>query len=149
MQQKLETRAFDQVASVLQPGEQPIAAARALVGKFSASRFGTALKQSLIMEGGGALLSTVLTKTSKQFVVVTDRRVLFLTQTFLGGPGKRIIGELPRNQVTLAESKFATMSVLRLAFGDQEGDGISLTFPRVDKKNAESLAAALQHTPVA
>jgi hypothetical protein len=29
------------------------------------------------------------------------------------------------------------------------GDGVSLTFPRVDKKNAEALASALQQAPVA
>ena len=38
------------------------------------------------------------------------------------------------------------VSLLRIAFGT-EGDGLSLTFPRVDKKNAEALADALK-TPV-
>ena len=142
MQQKLETRAFDQVA--LQPGEQPLVAARALIGAFSASRLGTAIK----MGANGGLVGHALTAHKKQFVVVTDRRVVFLSQTFMGGPGKTVLGELPRGQVTLAEAKMGTISLLRLAFGN-EGDGVSLTFPRIDKKNAEALAAALQQTAVA
>jgi hypothetical protein len=40
------------------------------------------------------------------------------------------------------------VSLLRLAFGTS-GDGVALTFPRLDKKNAESLAEALQGAPVA
>jgi hypothetical protein len=40
MQQKLQTRAFERVAPVLAPGEEPIAATRASVGKFSSSRIG-------------------------------------------------------------------------------------------------------------
>jgi hypothetical protein len=39
------------------------------------------------------------------------------------------------------------VSLLRLAFA--QGDGLSLTFPRVDKKNAESLAKVLQQATVA
>jgi hypothetical protein len=76
-----------------------------------------------------------------QHEVVTDRRLIFLPQTFFGGPGTGVLGEVPREHVTLAEAKFGIVSLLRLAFGDA-GDGISLNFPRVDKKNAEALAAA-------
>ncbi|MBL7254013.1 hypothetical protein [Paractinoplanes lichenicola] len=146
VQQKLEARAFEYVASYLQTGEQPVAAARAVVGKFSASRLGTVVKQGIALEAGGAL-AAALTKNRKQFVVVTDRRVLFLPQTFLGGPGKKLLGEVPRDQVTLAETKFGVVSLLRLGFA--AGEGVSLTFPRVDRKNAESLAAALEQAPVA
>jgi hypothetical protein len=69
--------------------------------------------------------------------------MIFLSQTFLGGPGKKVLGEVPREQVSLAEAKTGVVSLLRVAFG-AGGDGVALTFPRVDKKNAESLAAALQ-----
>jgi hypothetical protein len=89
----------------------------------------------------------MLAANRKQFVVVTNRRVIFLTQTFMGGPGKKILGEVPRAEVSLAEVKMGVVSLLRLAFA--QGDGVSLTFPRVDKKNAESLAEALQQTRVA
>jgi hypothetical protein len=70
-------------------------------------------------------------------------RLIFLAQTLLGGAGKKVIGEVPRDQIALAETKFATVSLVRIAFG-AAGDGVALTFPRVDKKNAEALAAALQ-----
>lgn len=49
--------------------------------------------------------------------------------------------------MALAEAKLGMVSVLRLAFA--QGDGVSLTFPRVDKKNAESLAQAMRQTTVA
>lgn len=148
MQQKLQTRAFEQVAPVLQSGEQPVVATRAMVGKFSSSRLGTVVSQAIRLEGGGALLGAALASTRKQFVVLTNRRLIFLSQTFLGGPGKKVLGEVPREQVSLAEAKMGVVSLLRLEFGTS-GDGVALTFPRVDKKNAESLAEALRRAPVA
>ena len=147
MQQKLQTRAFEQVAPILQAGEQPVVATRAVVGKFSSGRLGTVVGQALIMEGAGAL-GAALASTSKQFVVLTDRRLIFLSQTFLGGPGKKVLGEVPLERVSLAETKMGVVSLLRIGFGTP-GDGVALTFPRVDKKNAESLAAALPPAPVA
>jgi hypothetical protein len=145
VQQKLQTRAFERVAPILQDGEQPVTATRTVVGKFSSGRLGVLVKQSLVMEGAGAL-GSALVSNSKQFVVLTDRRLIFLSQTFMGGPGKQILGEVPRAQVSLAEVKMGVMSLVRIAFGTQ-GDGVALTFPRVDKKNAEALAAALQGAP--
>jgi hypothetical protein len=147
VQQKLQTRAFEQVTPILQPGEQPVAATRAAVGRFSSGRLGAVVSQALILEGGGAL-GAALASTGKQFVVLTNRRLIFLPQTFLGGPGKKVLGEVPREQVSLAEAKIGVVSLLRLAFGTS-GDGVALTFPRVDKKNAESLAAALGQAPAA
>ncbi|SCF01380.1 hypothetical protein [Micromonospora mirobrigensis] len=143
MQQKLETRAFEQVASILQPGEQPVAATRAVVGRFASGRLETVVSQTLKQQGGGALGAALLSSSSKQFVVLTDRRLIFLTQTFLGGPGKKVIGEVPRDQISLAEVKPGVVTLLRIAFGAL-GDGVALTFPRVDRKNAEALAAALR-----
>jgi hypothetical protein len=55
---------------------------------------------------------------------------------------------VPVEQVSLAETKLGMVTLLRLAFGTL-GDGVSLTFPRIDKKNAEALAAALRQTSVA
>ena len=141
MQQKLQTRAFEQLAPVLHAGEQPQVATRALVGSFASGRLGAVVSQGLILDGAGALGRAIAT-TRKQFVVLTSHRMLFLTQTFLGGPGKQVLGEVPREQVSLAEAKMGTVSLVRIAFGTP-GDGVALTFPRVDKKNAEALAAAL------
>lgn len=145
MQQKLQTRAFEQVAHLLQPGERPVTATRVAVGTFSSGRLGGVVKQGLVMGGAGALGAAIAT-ARKQFVVLTDRRMIFLSQTFMGGPGKTILGEVPREHLSLAEAKLGVVSLLRLSFGPL-GDGVALTFPRVDKKNAEALAAALGHAP--
>ncbi|MBQ0894655.1 hypothetical protein KBX37_16375 [Micromonospora sp. U56] len=142
MRQKLQTRAFEHVTPILQAGEQPVMAARAIVGKFSSGRVGAVVSQAMRFEGG-ALLGAVLASTSKQFVVLTNRRLIFLPQTLLGGPGKDVLGEVPREQVSLAEAKMGIVSLLRLGFSTP-GDGVALTFPRVDKKNAEALAEALR-----
>jgi len=148
MQEKLQTRAFEIVAPALQPGEQPVTATRAMVGKFSSGRLGTVVKQGLVLDGMGSIGAAIAAANAKQFVVVTDRRLIFLPQTFMGGPGKKIIGEVSREQISVAEVKMATVSLVRIAFGDQ-GDGVALTFPRQDKKNAEALAAALGGATVA
>jgi len=141
MQQKLQTRAFERVAPVLEPGEQTVVAARANVGKFKSGRLGALVRNTLVAEGGG-LVGAALASTSKQFIVVTDRRLIFLPQGFFGGPGRKVLGEMPLDRVSVAETKMGIMSLVRIAFGD-EGDGIALTFPRVDRKNAEALATAL------
>ncbi|MBB2948530.1 hypothetical protein FB565_008313 [Actinoplanes lutulentus] len=141
MQQKLQTRAFERVASLLHPGEQPIAAARAMVGAFTASRAGTIAHHGVVLAGAGAG-SAALAAHRKQFVVVTNYRVFFLPQTILGGPGKTVLAELPRTQVALAEAKIGFASILRLAFSGT--DGVSLTFPRSDQKNAVALAESLR-----
>ena len=49
VQQKFQTRAFEQVAPILQPGEQPVVATRAMVGKFGSGRFGAIVKRSAIL----------------------------------------------------------------------------------------------------
>ena len=145
MRQKLQTRAFEHVMPTLQPGEQPIAATRAMVGSFASGRLAAVASQGLLLNGAGAL-GAALASTQKQFVVLTDRRLIFLSQTLLGGPGKSVLGEIHRAYVSLAEVKMGVVSLLRIAFGTA-GDGVALTFPRQDKKNAESLAAALRQTP--
>jgi hypothetical protein len=127
---------------ILQPGEHPVVATRAMVGKFSSGRLGATVGQAMILEGGG-LVGAALVSTRKQFVVLTNRRLIFLAQAFMGGPGKKVLGEVPREHVSLAEVKMGIVSLLRVGFG-ASGDGVALTFPRVDTKNAESLAEALQ-----
>lgn len=147
MQERLQTRAFERVAAILLPGEQPVTATRAVVGKFSSGRLGAVVRQGLTLEAIGAV-GAALVSTRKQFVVLTNRRLIFLPQTFLGGPGTRVLGEVPIEHVSLVETKMGIMSLLRIAFGTQ-GDGVALTFPRQDKKNAEALAAALRQPSVA
>lgn len=141
MQQRLEARAFERVAPSLQPGEQPVTATRAMVGRFSSGRLGAVVSQAVVAEAVGAV-GAGLVSTRKQFVVLTNRRLIFLSQTFMGGPGTKILGQVPRELVSLAETKMGIVSLLRIAFG-ANGDGVALTFPRVDKKNAEALATAL------
>ena len=143
MNSKLQDRAFGLVADRLQPGEEPQVAVRALVGKLDASRFGTVVRRGAVAGlagAAGAAVDAAVTAGGKQFVVVTDQRVFFLSQTFLGGPGKKVIGVMPRDEVTLADTKFGTVSVVRLAF--VSGGGISLTFPRIDQAAAKQIAAA-------
>jgi hypothetical protein len=143
MQQRLQTRAFERVTQMLQPGEEPIVAARAQVGQFSSGRFGAVVKGGLALQGG---MAAAVLANRQQFVVLTDRRLIFLAQTIFGGPGRKVLGEVPREHVALAEATIGVVSLVRIAFGAQ-GDGVALTFPRVDQKNAKALAAALGHTP--
>jgi hypothetical protein len=147
VRQKLQTRAFEYVTPLLQHDEHPVVATRATVGKFSSGRLGAIAKQTMAVGGGGAL-GAALASNRKQFAVLTNRRLIFLSQTFMGGPGKKVLGEVPRDQVSLAEVKMGVVSLLRIAFG-AAGDGVALTFPRVDKKNAESLAEALSQAGAA
>ena len=140
MNEKLQTRAFERVTPMLHPGEAPIVATRAQVGSFSSGRLGATVRSGLALQGGA--LGAGLMAKRQQFVVVTNYRLIFLTQTFMGGPGGKVLGEVPRQHAALAEVKMGLVSLVRIAFGNA-GDGVALTFPRVDKKNAEVLARAL------
>jgi len=142
VREALQTRAFERVAPALAAGERPVVATRVLVGRFGASRIGTVASRALVAEGAGAL-GALLANSGKRFAVLTDRRLILLAQTFMGGPGARVVAEIPVDQVTLVEAKLGIVSVLRLAIGSPD-DGVSFTFPRVDKKNAEALAQALK-----
>jgi len=96
------------------------------------------VSQALIVEGAGALGAALVT-TRKQFVVVTDRRLIFLAQTFMGGPGKKVLGEVPRDRVSLAEEKMGIVSLLRISFG-APGDGVALTV-EVNEGNPTKISA--------
>ncbi|GAA0580353.1 hypothetical protein GCM10010172_76680 [Paractinoplanes ferrugineus] len=148
MNQKLQTRAIEQVAHMLQPGEVAILATRAMVGTFDSGRFGAVAREGLLNAGVGSVATRRLLQAKKQFIIVTNRRLIFIPQGFLGRPGKEILSDVPREIVSLAEFKTGVVSLVRIAFGTQ-GEGLALTFPRVDKKNAEALAQALQQAPVA
>lgn len=146
MNKKLEAKAFERIASSLQPGEQPITATRAQVGKFSSGRVSAMVRATAAAEGG--LIGGALAANRNQFVVLTNQRLIFLSQGFFGGPGSKVLSTVPAGQFSLAEVKMGLVSLVRIAFAT-EGDGVALTFPRVDKKNAEALAAALGGNPAA
>jgi hypothetical protein len=148
MNQKLQTRAFERVAHILAPGEVAVLASRAMVGKFTSGRFGAVAKEGLLNAGVGSVATRRLLQAKKQFIIVTNRRLIFIPQGFLGRPGKEILSDVPREIVSVAEVKTGIVSLVRIAFGTQ-GEGLALTFPRVDKKNAEALAQTLQQAPVA
>jgi hypothetical protein len=145
MGQRLQSKASAAVARHLSPGEQFRVAARALVGAFDASRLGTVVSRGIVPGVANTVTDIVQNTTGNQIVVVTDRRVLFLTQNFWGGPGDRLLMIVPRDLLSLAGSKFGTVSILRLEFA--AGGGVSLTFPRIDKSSAVALAAELRATP--
>src|SRR6476469_151143 len=65
---KLQTRAFERVAPILQSGEEPVMAALASVGKFSSGRLGAIVSQSMAIQGG--LVGGALASTTRQFVVL-------------------------------------------------------------------------------
>ncbi|GAA0576608.1 hypothetical protein GCM10010172_71750 [Paractinoplanes ferrugineus] len=142
MREIVQTRAFETLAARLQQGETPIVGTRALVGKLTVGRLTPVLREGFLLGTGGIVAADLIAQHRKQFVVLTDLRLLFLTQTFMGGAGDEILGAVPRETVTLAEVKLGFVSLVRLAFGTG-GDGVSLTFPRVDKANARALADAL------
>jgi hypothetical protein len=102
------------------------------------------VSRGLVPGVSNAVTDLVLNSTGRQVVVVTDQRVLFLSQTAWGGPGAELLRIVPRDLLSLADSKFGLVSILRLAFAS--GDGVSLTFARIDKSSAVALAAELRAT---
>ncbi|NMO56160.1 hypothetical protein HH310_33905 [Actinoplanes sp. TBRC 11911] len=129
------------MARYLGSGEQPRVATRATVGAFDASRLATVLSRGIVPGIANAVTDAIHNSTGAQVVVATDQRVLFLSCTFWGGPGDELVTIVPRDLLSLAESKLGTVSVLRLSFA---GGGVSLTFPRIDKAGAVALAAELR-----
>jgi hypothetical protein len=112
-----------------------------MVGKFSSGRL-AALAAGTFAASGGALGAAFATNRP-QFVVLTNRRLVFLAQTMMGGPAKKVVGEVPVGQFTLAEFQPGGMPVVRIAFV-AAGDGVALTFGALYKSEAHGLVTALQ-----
>jgi hypothetical protein len=140
MTKRFQSQSAAVVAQYLLPGEEFRVGARAVVGALDASRLGTAVSRGIVPGVAGAVTDQVLKTTGKQVVVVTDQRVLFLSQTFWGGPGDQLLSIVPRDLLSLSEAKFGVVSVLRLAFAV---GGVSLTFPLIDRATAKVLATEL------
>jgi hypothetical protein len=86
----------------------------------------------------GSSIATTLNVA--QYVILTNRRLVFLKQTFLGGPSNMVHGEVPVAQLSLAGS---TSNVVRIAFG-ADGDGVELRFGLIFEREARELVAALE-----
>ncbi|MEU4155373.1 hypothetical protein [Actinoplanes sp. NPDC026670] len=143
-----QSRTAAAVAGHLLPGEEFRVGARAVVGALDASRLGTAISRGIVPGVADTATDLVLKTTGKQVVAVTGQRVLFLSQTFWGGPGDELLMIVPRELLSLAEAKFGAVSVVRLAFAV---GGVSLTFPLIDRAMAmaKALATELRTPPAA
>jgi hypothetical protein len=151
VKESLQNRAFERIAASSEPGETPIMATRAVVGSLKSGRLGALASGSGGLIGGAiaGALQGALSVSGPHYVVLTNRRLVFVTQTaFLGRPGKKIAGSVPVGQFSLNEYKPGGMPVVRIAFG-QEGQGVSLTFGAIFKKEARALVDALGGAPVA
>jgi hypothetical protein len=146
LRQKLHQILFTSAAPLLQPGEQPVAAARGRAGHVSVKANMAMAAASAVLSGG----STVMTASAQQlFILLTDRRLLVLPSNRLTfRPVPKVIAEIPREAAVVSDVKRGFMTSFTVSAAGQ-GSGLRFAFPRTERTDAETLLAALGVTAAA
>lgn len=145
MNSKRRQRLLDNVGPLLEADERVEVTALGTVGSVSAGRkIATAAVVGVLT--GGTVMALVTAKP--MYMVVTDRRILFVEQNPTGGPGKKVLMTVHRGGVSVSAPKkgmFGLTMVVELAIAGEE-KGLKITFPHASKREGREFIAALpQH----
>jgi hypothetical protein len=78
------------------------------------------------------------------YVLLTGERLLLLEPHWLTSrPTAKVVGDIPRPLLSVADVKRAVMTSVTLSIGG-EGKGLLLRYPALDKEGAESLLKAFE-----
>ena len=142
MRQKLHDMAVANSAPVMGPGEAVQATGRARVGKANIARNVAVMAASAILSGGAGMMYT---QKKAFYIVLTNQRLLITEPHWLTGrPTAKIVAEVPREAVAVAEAKRGVMASVTLAIGG-EAQGLRLSYAALDKEGADNLLRALQY----
>ncbi|MFG2042049.1 hypothetical protein [Dactylosporangium sp. NPDC048998] len=143
MRQKLHDMTATVATPLFGPGERAEATGRARVGKVSVARNAALAAASLLLSGGTV---GVYQQKKAFYVLLTNQRLLLLEAHWLTGrPTAKIVGEMPRHALSIAEVKRGITATVTLAIGG-EGHGLRLSYPALDKEGADNLLRAFQYT---
>ena len=123
-------------AAVLEPGEQTQA------GGF------TTTGPSPWLAAGIGVIFMLLLGMRYYFVVVTDRRVLFMRSSMMSGRPKGLAFAHPRGQVSISDVKLAKL-YSSLKYHGPDGKTLRLNFHRYWRNEMEGIVAALSAGPPA
>lgn len=133
-------------AVVLDPGETVQVVASAMVGQVSAKKTIVAAAAVGVLTGGAL---TALVTPKKLYVVLTERRLVFLEGEKIGGKAKPVIYmEFPRSAVETVSTRtkravlVVPTLVAEFAIAGSE-KGLKLQFPTVCRGEGQEIADAL------
>jgi hypothetical protein len=130
-------RAF--VSPYLQPGEQVELATSVTVGTVPVAEKAAMIVATSIMSGGTIAMYT---RPLKQYMVLTDRRVLFIRGNRFNGRPDKLNSELPRAGLSASEPRGRFTRVVMLSVAGNP-KGLKLRFPVPARHDGEQFAAAL------
>ncbi|GGM33174.1 hypothetical protein GCM10011608_17080 [Micromonospora sonchi] len=138
--EKARQRLIDTASPLLQEGERVEVASVAIVGSVSTKNQVVSGVATAVLSGG---LFTAFSVALKQYVLLTDRRLLFFEMNQLTGrPTQNVLGELPRS-VLRASDVHGRLTRVVVLTADGEATNLKLRFPWPARHDAEALAAAL------
>jgi hypothetical protein len=142
VRQKLHDMAVTNSAPIMGPGEAVQATGRARVGKANIARNVAMMAASAILSGGAGVMYT---QKKSFYIVLTNQRLLIIEPHWLSGrPTAKVVAEVPRQALTVAEAKRGVMATVTLGIGG-DGQGLRLSYPAMDKEGADNLLRALQY----
>lgn len=144
MRQKLHDALITTATPLLNPGEVPAATGRARVGQISLARNAALAAASMLLSGGTMGMYAV---NNAYYVLLTSERLLLLEPHWITSrPTAKVVGDIPRPFLSVADVKRGVMTSVTLSIGG-EGKGLLLKYPTLDKEGAESLLEALGVAP--
>lgn len=139
MRQKLHDALITTATPLLNPGETPAATGRARVGQVSLARNAALAAASMVLSGGAVGMYAV---NKAYYVLLTNQRLLLLEPHWLTSrPTSKVVGNIPRPLLSVADVNRAVMTSVTLSIGG-DGKGLLLKYPTFDKEGAESLLKA-------
>ncbi|MGR6319621.1 hypothetical protein Q2K19_27800 [Micromonospora soli] len=140
MRQKLHDALIRTATPLLNPGETPAATGRARLGQVSLARNAALAAASTVLSG--------VNLNNAYYVLLTNQRLLLLEPHWLTSrPTAKVVGNIPRPLLSVADVKRAVMTSVTLSIGG-EGKKLLLKYPSLDKEGAESLLKALEASGV-
>ncbi|MFI7606050.1 hypothetical protein ACIBTV_13085 [Micromonospora sp. NPDC049366] len=138
--EKARQRLIATASPILQEGERVEVASVAIVGSVSTSDQVAMGVATAVLSGG---LFTAFSVAVKQYVLLTDRRLLFFAMNQVTGrPTRNVLGEVPRSILRASDVRGRLTRVVVLT-ADGEAADLKLRFPLPARRDAEALAAAL------
>lgn len=139
---KIKQRVVEVATPFLQAGERVEVASQVMVGTVPVGAMAAVAVATAVVSGGAM---TAVFVTAKQFIVLTDRRLLFFEMNqYTARPMPKLLGELPRAALSAGAVKGRMTRAFVLTIAGQKR-ALKLRFPLPLRHDGDSIAQSL-HT---
>jgi hypothetical protein len=139
---EIKQRVVDVATPFLQGGERVEVASQVMVGTAPVKTMAAVAVATAVVSGG---TMTALFVTRKQFIVLTDRRLLFFQMNqATARPMPKLLGELPRAALSVGEVQKGILTRAFILTVAGQKRAVKLRFPLPLRHDADSIADSLR-----